>query len=49
MYWLRNHVQESIGVKPWISAAIVFTNGFVKASPPVKGIKVLNKKFLSNN
>ena len=45
-YWLRNRVFELTGVKPWITPLLVFTNAFVAYSQPVKGIRVINKKYL---
>ena len=45
-YWLRDQVTQLTGIKPWITPLIVFTNAFVHFSPPVKGIRVINKKYL---
>jgi hypothetical protein len=45
-YWLRQQVQESLGIKAWVQPVIVFTNSFVKFGKPVKGIYVTNKKYL---
>jgi len=45
-YWLRDTVTKVIGEAPWITPVIVFTNAFVKANAPVKGVTVMNKKFL---
>lgn len=45
-YWMRDQVSNVVGFKPWISAVIVFTNAFVKAYKPIKGVSVVNKKFL---
>ena len=45
-YWLRNKIGEIIGEKPFITPILVFTNAFVRSRAPVKGIRVINKKYL---
>jgi hypothetical protein len=45
-YWLRDRVQNTINIQPWITPVLVFTNAFVERMPPIKGITVVNKKFL---
>jgi len=45
-YWLRDTINQITGSKPWITPVIVFTNAFVVESKPVKGVKVVNKKYL---
>ena len=45
-YWIRDQVSNLVGFKPWITSVIVFTNAFVKAYRPIKGVSVINKKFL---
>ncbi len=45
-YWLRDTVTKVIGEAPWITPVIVFTNAFVKSNASVKGVMVVNKKFL---
>jgi hypothetical protein len=45
-YWLRDKVAPTVGEKPWITALLVFTNAFVPRVPPVKGVRILNKRFL---
>lgn len=45
-YWLRERVQQLTGATPWVTPIIVFTNAFVTAGPPIKGVCVLNKKYL---
>jgi len=46
-YWLRDEVEKVVGLKPWISPILVFTNAFISATRPVKGVKIVNKKYLS--
>ncbi|PKO12837.1 MAG: hypothetical protein CVU39_22125 [Chloroflexi bacterium HGW-Chloroflexi-10] len=46
-YWLRDRIEKELGIKPWIHSVIVFTNAFVSAPQPIKGISVINKKFLT--
>lgn len=45
-YWLRQEAASILGFKPWITAMLVFTNGFVKVSRPIKGVRVVNGKYL---
>lgn len=45
-FWLRETVTKVIGEAPWITPVIVFTNAFVKANAPVKGVTMINKRFL---
>jgi hypothetical protein len=45
-YWLREKVKEVTGGTAWITPILVFTNAFVKSSRPIKGIRVVNKKYL---
>jgi hypothetical protein len=47
-YWVCDEAERVIGQKPWIAAVVVFTNAFVKAGKPVKGVRVTNKKYLLN-
>jgi hypothetical protein len=45
-YWLRDKITEIVGIKIWIYPILVFTNAFVPFTNPVKGIKVINQKYL---
>jgi hypothetical protein len=45
-YWLRDELEKVVGRKVWITPVIVFTNAFVPFGKPIKGIHVINKKFL---
>jgi len=45
-YWLRDELEKMIGIKIWITPVIVFTNAFVQAGKPIKGVHIVNKKFL---
>ena len=45
-YWVRDEVERVTGEKPWVTPVLVFTNAFVKGSPMLKGVKILNKKYL---
>ncbi len=44
--WLRDETERLLKVKPWITPVVVFTKAFVKFGKPVKGIRVINRKFL---
>ncbi len=45
-YWLRDEIEKVTGSKIWITPLIVFTNAFVQPGKPIKGVVVINKKFL---
>lgn len=45
-FWLRDQIEPFAGKKPWVTAVLVFTNGFVQVRGPVKGVIVTNKKYL---
>ena len=45
-YWLRDEINPIVGVKPWITPVLVFTNAFVPPTQPVKGVSIINKKYL---
>lgn len=47
-YWLRDQIESLVGTKHWIVPILVFTNAFVVNSPPIKGINIINVKFLMN-
>ncbi|MCL4251359.1 MAG: NERD domain-containing protein [Anaerolineae bacterium] len=46
MYWLRDQLHQMTGEKVWIQPLIVFTNAFVERAAPLKGVRVINKKYL---
>ncbi len=45
-YWLRDETERLLKIKPWITPVVVFTKAFVKFGKPVKGVRVVNRKFL---
>lgn len=45
-FFLRDHIATIIGEKPWVTPILVFTNAFVYYSKPIKGVHIINKKFL---
>jgi len=45
-YWLRDRIAEQLGLTVWITPVIVFTNAFVPGSKPLRGVRVINKRFL---
>jgi hypothetical protein len=47
-YWLRDEVEKVVAQRPWITPVVVFTNAFVKSAQPVKGVRVINQKYLLN-
>jgi hypothetical protein len=47
-YWLKERITKIIGIQPWITPILVFTNAFVPYSKPIKNIHVINKKYLSS-
>lgn len=47
-YWLRDRIGDFAGSKPWITPILVFTNAFVPFGRPIKGVQIVNKKYLQN-
>lgn len=47
-YWLRDKVCSAINTEPWITPVLVFTNAFVERTAPIKGVTIINKKYLLN-
>lgn len=45
-YWLKNNLEEQIGMALYVKPIIVFTNAFVKVPKAIKGVSVINKKYL---
>jgi hypothetical protein len=45
-YWLRERAHDVTGLEIWINTLVVFTNAFVEPTPPVKRVRVINKKYL---
>jgi len=46
-YWLKEWIKTNAGLDVWINCAIVFTNGFVTVRDKIKGVSVINAKFIS--
>jgi hypothetical protein len=47
-YWLRDRIRSAISVEVWITPVLVFTNAFVERTAPIKGVVIINKKYLPN-
>lgn len=47
-YWLKEELKKISGADVWITPVVVFTYAFVPPSKPVKGVVVVNKKYLAN-
>ena len=47
-YWVKEQVKNVTGLSPWITPIVVFTNAFVEYGPPIKGVRVMNQRFLLN-
>lgn len=45
-FWVRECIEDTVQVKPWIYPIVVFTNAFVPFGKPVKGVRVTNAKYL---
>ncbi|MCE9613131.1 MAG: NERD domain-containing protein [Lentisphaerae bacterium] len=44
--WLKQEIKRQTGEEVWVSAALVFANAFVEWHRPIKGVHVINRKFL---
>jgi hypothetical protein len=47
-FWLKDQIETYLGEAPYITPIIVFSNAFVRIPKPVKGVFVINKKYLSD-
>ena len=47
-YWLRDEIEPVVGSKPWINPILVFTNAFVPPTRQIKGVSIVNQKYLLN-
>jgi len=45
-YWVKVEIGRIVGAKPWVNTIIVFTNAFVSPTKLVKGVSIVNKKYL---
>ncbi len=45
-YRLRDETERLLKVRPWITPVVVSTKAFVKFGKPVKGVRVINRRFL---
>jgi hypothetical protein len=45
-FWLKDQVGALAGVTAWITPIIVFTNAFVPPCSPIKGVRIMNKRYL---
>ncbi len=48
VYWLKERLDLAYGLNVWITPIIVFTNAFVQPTKPVKGVIIINKKYLAS-
>ena len=47
-YWLRDKIQATVNTQVWIVPILTFTNAFVERTDPIKGVMIINKKYLLN-
>ena len=45
-FWLRDGIRKRLGISVFVNPILVFTNAFVAVKRPVKGVTVVNKKYL---
>lgn len=48
-YSLKETIENAFGQTIWVQPILVFTNAFVHSGRPIKGVRVINKKFLLEN
>jgi hypothetical protein len=46
--FLQENIANVIGYKPWVTIFLVFTHAFVPLIQPIKGVHIINKRFLLN-
>ena len=47
-FWLKDEIKTHLGLDIWISPVLVFSNAFVPYIKPVKGVSIINKRYLLN-
>jgi hypothetical protein len=47
-YWLKDKILTEIETEAWVAPLLVFSNAFVERGAPIKGIRIINKKYLPN-
>ena len=47
-YWFRDKICAAINIEVWIVPILVFTNAFVERTAPIKGVTIVNKRYLLN-
>ena len=45
-YWLKEKLKKIAGSDVWVTPVVVFANAFVPQSKPVKGVVIINKRYL---
>ncbi len=45
-YWLKQTIENQVGLDAWVTSVIVFTNAFVPLNLVVKNVYCMNKKYL---
>jgi hypothetical protein len=45
-YSLKETIENAFGQTIWVQPILVFTNAFVHSGKPIKGVRVINKKYL---
>ncbi len=45
-FWLRDKLEPLLKKKSWVTPVLVFTRMFVPFNPPVRGVHIVNIKFL---
>jgi hypothetical protein len=48
-YSLKETIETAFGQAIWVQPILVFTNAFVYSGKPIKGVRVINKKYLVEN
>ena len=46
--WLSERLTGLVGAKTWVTPIIVFSNAFVPRLQPVRGVRIINKRFLAS-
>jgi hypothetical protein len=45
-FWMKNKIEQKLGLKAWVTPVLVFTNAFVVFGQPIKSVYYMNKKYL---
>ena len=46
VFWLKETIEDEIGIRVWITPILVFANAYVPPLRPIKNVRIINRRFL---